>query len=149
MFDIRMYRVALIVVVMILFSGCTIKKQDHGYDFDAESLKSLKINSSSKESVRKNLGSPSAVSSFDKNIWYYIALQTKNIAILKPKINRYKVLELKFKKDTLSEMVLYTNDKVRRLDPKNWESPVRGNNNNAFQDFLYNIGRFNKPIGKK
>ncbi len=149
MFNIRMYRVVLIVVVMILFSGCTVKKLDHGYDFDAESLKTLKINSSSKASVRKALGSPSAVSSFDKNIWYYIALQTKSIAILKPKINRYKVLELKFKKDTLSEMVLYTNDKVRRLDPKNWESPVRGNNSNAFQDFLYNIGRFNKPVGKK
>ena len=132
---------------MSLISGCTIKKQDHGYDFDGDDLKKLKINISMSE-VTKIMGTPSAISSINKNIWYYISLKTKQVAILRPKVNNYKVLELKFSNNKLTHITLYTNDKLRKLDFKKWETPVRGSNEDLLQDFLYNIGRFNKALKK-
>ena len=136
---------SLFFAAVLLLAGCTIKTQEHGYDFDNESLKNLKVTSSSKEEIKKVMGSPLAVSSLDNNTWYYISLTTKSVAILRPKISHYKVLELKFDKNNkLSEVALYTNDKIKKLDFKQWESPLRGSKNDLLQDFLYNMGRFNK-----
>lgn len=144
-----MYKVILIIVITIFFSNCTIKTQDHGYDFDVNDFKKLKYSNTSKQEVRKIMGSPSAISSVDSNVWYYILLQTKNIAILKPKINKYKVLELKFNNNKLSDLVVYTDNKLRKLDFNKWESPVHGNNESLIHDFFYNIGRFNKASKKE
>ena len=144
-----MFRCFFVVFMTMLLVSCTIKKQDHGYDFDNEVLKNFKVKTSTKHDVQKIMGSPSAVSVIDKNVWYYISLKTKSIAILKPKINNYKVLELKFdKQGKLSEMLLYTNDKIKKLDFKKWESPLRGSNDSSLSDFFYNIGRFNKATNK-
>jgi outer membrane protein assembly factor BamE (lipoprotein component of BamABCDE complex) len=84
-------------------------------------------------------------------VWYYIYLKTKSIAILRPKVNNYKVVEVHFDKhDKLSSVILYTNDKIKKLNFKQWESPLRGSKEDLLQDFLYNMGRFNKaaPVKK-
>lgn len=148
--SVRMLRYLLVIFVACFFVSCTIK-QDHGYDFNNEDLKHLKIKSSSKAEIQKAMGSPSAMSSIDKNVWYYIYLKTKSIAILRPKVNNYKVVEVHFDKhDKLSSVILYTNDKIKKLNFKQWESPLRGSKEDLLQDFLYNMGRFNKaaPVKK-
>lgn len=145
-----MLRYFLVIFVVVLVSACTIKTQDHGYDFNNEDLKKLKVQRPSKEEVRRIMGEPSVISSIDTNSWYYISLKTKNIAILKPKISKYKVLELKFdKKDRVYEVIDYSNDKIKKLDFNKWESPSRGSKDDLLQDFIYNMGRFNKPLNKK
>ena len=145
---VRIFKALVAIIAIAILAGCTVKKQDHGYDFDGYSLKNLQLNSS-KEAVLKIMGSPSAISSISDNSWYYISLETKNIVILRPKINKYKVLELIFKHNKLSDIQLYTNDKLKKLEFKKWETPVQGSDNNLLQDFFYNMGRFNKHSKEK
>ena len=138
-----------IILIFLFIAGCTIKLVNHGYVFEEENIKKLKKGETTKSQVLENLGSPSVISSFDKNIWYYIHTKTKQISMLKPKNVNEKILQISFKNNTVNKLYLYEDDQVKSFYFDGDETPVRGDDTGVLKDFMQNLGRFNKSRIKK
>ncbi len=61
----------------------------------------MKVGEDTRSSVLTKLGSPSAVATFDPNIWYYMTQSSDKVAYLRPQIKSRTVIAITF--DTSSE----------------------------------------------
>lgn len=136
----------LIVVSFIIINlvSCTVKSARHGYLFENSQVSQLKQNKTTKMQVMQIMGSPSTISAFDKNIWYYISNETKQLSMLKPKNIHQKILQLKFKNNKIAYINTYESSDVRGFVFDGDESAIRGDDTGVLKDFVQNLGRFNK-----
>ena len=90
-----MKKLLYIFFLSLIVSNCSFKKvvQHHGVPFLEKKQKSLIINESTTNDIRKILGAPSTQSKFDNDIWIYI---------------ERKQTQSKLK--NLGKMVVYKND---------------------------------------
>jgi len=138
----------LIILPFFFLSSCIVNMSNHGYEQDAENFMDLKANKSHKSDVLNEAGSPSVVSTFNQNIWYYISTKTRRVSILNPKVVESRVIQLNFNNsDVLSDVVIYSIDTHRALAFSKSQSSIKGDDTGLLKDFFYNFGRFNK-LGK-
>ena len=96
-----MYKILYIVFFSIIVSNCSFKKvvKHHGVPFLDKKQKTLIINKSTSNDIRKILGSPLTKSKFDKDVWIYIERKQtqsniKNLGKMKIFKNDVLVLEI-------------------------------------------------------
>jgi outer membrane protein assembly factor BamE (lipoprotein component of BamABCDE complex) len=96
-----MLKFFLIFISTILLTNCTFKKVDkhHGVPFLEKKQKLLVVDESNKNDIKKILGTPSAISKFDSDIWIYIERkltqsELKNFGRMKVLENNVLVLEI-------------------------------------------------------
>jgi len=96
-----MLKFFLIFISSILITNCTFKKVDkhHGVPFLEKKQKLLVVDESNKNDIKKILGTPSAISKFDSDIWIYIERkltqsELKNFGRMKVLENNVLVLEI-------------------------------------------------------
>ena len=88
-------------------------------------------------------GSPSATSTFDPNLWYYVTQVTERIAFYNPRVASREVVALNFDKD--NERVLAVNSytlkdgKVIAFNGR--ETPTRGRELTILEQLLGNVSR--------
>jgi outer membrane protein assembly factor BamE (lipoprotein component of BamABCDE complex) len=103
----------------------------------------MKVGEDTRSTVLTKLGSPSAVATFDPNVWYYMSQQSDKVAYLRPQIKSRTVIAITF--DKSSEKVTA----VRKLGLGDGyqvayvkrETPTRGRELSAFEQLLGTIGR--------
>lgn len=138
-------KIFLVFLSIFLFNSCIVSVTNHGYEQDPDNFIRLKSNKSHKSDVIREAGSPSVISSFDKNIWYYVTTKTKRISAFKPKVIESRVIQLKFNNvDVLSNVSIFTINEHRELKFNRSESAVKGDDTSPLKDFFHNFGRFNK-----
>ena len=59
-------------------------------------MEKLEVGTQSREDVVRLIGSPSAVATFNPNVWYYITQKQEYYAFLKPTITEQNVMQLTF-----------------------------------------------------
>lgn len=77
-------------------SACELRTNTQGNVVDPQLLEQVKPGELNKEQVQTLLGTPSSVSTFDRNTWYYISKQTQRIAFLSPDVLEQQVIEIDF-----------------------------------------------------
>lgn len=89
---------ALLAVVAVLASAaaCAPRVTSNGNLPDAELVKEIKPGVHTRAEVIRMIGSPSSVSTFDKNTWYYISKKTETLAFFEPKVVDQQVLLIRF-----------------------------------------------------
>jgi outer membrane protein assembly factor BamE (lipoprotein component of BamABCDE complex) len=103
----------------------------------------MKVGEDTRSTVLTKLGSPSAVATFDPNIWYYVTQTSDKVAYLRPQLKSRTVIAISF--DKASEKVV----EVRTLGLGdgyqvayvNRETPTRGRELSVFEQLLGTIGR--------
>jgi outer membrane protein assembly factor BamE (lipoprotein component of BamABCDE complex) len=65
---------------------------------DPDLLSQIKPGELSKQQVQSLIGTPSSVSTFDQNTWYYISKETQRYAFFDPELINQKVIEIDFDK---------------------------------------------------
>ena len=131
----------------LVAAGCTPIVSNRGNMLDEERIAQVKPGTSSKNDVFEALGSPTIVSTFDDNTWYYVGQRTEREAFFEPELVAHKVIEIKFD-DT---------DHVRTVDRIGLEqttevaafpetTPAAGREITFMEQLLGNIGR---PSSKK
>ena len=80
----------------LILAGCQPIVANRGNMLDEDRITQVKAGSSSKNDVFEALGSPSIVSTFDDNTWYYIGQRTEREAFFKPVITDRKVIAVQF-----------------------------------------------------
>lgn len=96
-----------------------------------------------REDVRSALGSPSAVSTFDDNTWYYIGRRTEQFAFFKRKTIEQQVLIIRFgsdgRVDSVSQLDKSDGREVALVER---ETPSAGRKLGLLEQLFGNIGRF-------
>jgi outer membrane protein assembly factor BamE (lipoprotein component of BamABCDE complex) len=87
-----------LIVVLAGLAACTPRTNVQGNVVDPDLLSQIKPGEIKKEEVQALIGTPSSVSPFDQNTWYYISKSTRRFAFLKPEILEQKVIEIEFDK---------------------------------------------------
>jgi outer membrane protein assembly factor BamE (lipoprotein component of BamABCDE complex) len=101
-----------------------------------------KVGTDTKSSVLARLGSPSAVSTFDPNVWFYISQVTSTQSFYLPKAVRRDIVVLTFNKE---------DEKVAKLDTLSLkdgrviafngrETPTRGRQLTALEQIIGSLG---------
>lgn len=125
--------------------GCQAITTYSGYQAIEESPKDVKVGIDTRTTVRSTLGSPSAVSTFDPNVWYFITQVKERVAFRRPQITSRTIIAVTFDRDT---EVVRTVEQFGLKDGKviafnSRETPTRGRELTVLEQLLGNVGRGN------
>jgi outer membrane protein assembly factor BamE (lipoprotein component of BamABCDE complex) len=121
------------LAVPLLLAGCTPIVANRGNMLDEDRIAQVKPGVSSKNDVFEALGSPSVVSTFDDNTWYYVGQRTEREAFFKPEVTDRKIIEVSL-------------DTAVDVQPLDETTPAAGRELTFMEQLLGNIGR---PSSKK
>jgi outer membrane protein assembly factor BamE (lipoprotein component of BamABCDE complex) len=126
----------------ILVTGCTPVTAYQGYQPIDVKPGEIKVGDDSKQTVRTKLGSPTTVSTFEPNIWYYMNQITDQFGAYQPRTRSREIVAISFDKD--SEKVLSVNSLTtkdgRVIAFNGRETPTTGQELGILDQLLSNLG---------
>jgi outer membrane protein assembly factor BamE (lipoprotein component of BamABCDE complex) len=139
---IRRLAIAL-VAVGALSAACTPSVSFQGYQAIEARPADVKVGADTKNTVRTKLGSPSTISTFDPNVWFYISQVSQHQAFYKPKIIRRDVVAISFSKDdqTVTKVDTLSLKDGRVLAFNGRETPTRGRPLGVMEQLLGTLGQ--------
>jgi len=146
----RSWAIVLCAVALGL-SGCASRLDARGNLLDPEKVLEIQPGELTREEVVEILGSPSSITAFGSDTWYYIAQRTKTFAFFAPKVTERQVLVVKFAKDgKVTAVETVGLDRGQEIDPVERKTPTHGNKITFFEQIVGNLGRFrNKSAAKE
>ncbi len=140
-----MWRILVLSVLSFATVACQARIDTHGFMPDRTLIDQIEAGKQNRQTVAQILGSPSTISTFDANIWYYITQQTKNYAFFKPEIIDQTVLVVAFDDGgTVAEVRQYTIEDGLIVDPVTRKTPTVGKELTILQQLFGNVGRFSR-----
>jgi outer membrane protein assembly factor BamE (lipoprotein component of BamABCDE complex) len=126
-----------------LIQGCTPISAYQGFQVVDTKPTDLKVGEDTKSTVLAHLGSPSSVSTFDPNIWFYISQVSEHQAFYSAKTTRRDVVAVSFDKE---------NEKVAKIDTLSLkdgrviayngrETPTRGRSLSVLEQIIGTLGQ--------
>lgn len=135
---------ALFCVVLFSTSACVKTVRQVGYNFENAKTDSFKVGKTRKALVKRELGSPSIISTYGDDTWYYIATEYESVAFFKPKIKQQRVLQVKFNKDqTIKSIKEFDELDARDVSFSAEKTKTEGHDIGILGQLLGNVGRFN------
>jgi outer membrane protein assembly factor BamE (lipoprotein component of BamABCDE complex) len=132
-----------LVAVGSLTAACTPAVSYQGYQAIEARPADVKVGADTKNSVRAKLGTPSSVSTFDPNTWFYISQITQREAFYKPRTIRRDVVAISFNKDdeTVAKVDSLSLKDGRVIAFNGRETPTRGRQLSILEQLLGNLGQ--------
>ena len=144
----RLLSGAAAAAIVFAAGACSQTVENHGNIPDPEIVTSIRIGKTNREQVSEMLGTPSAVSTFDKESWYYIGARTSRFAFLEPEILERKVLVVRFdEKGIVQQLGALSKEDGREVQIVERKTPTRGRELTILEQLIGNIGRFSGGEG--
>jgi outer membrane protein assembly factor BamE (lipoprotein component of BamABCDE complex) len=105
--------------------------------------KDVTVGTDTKSTVRAKLGSPSATSTFDPNVWFYVNQVKQRIAFRKPQVVRRDITAIAFNKDSelVEEVKTFGLKDGKVIAYNDRETPTRGREMTILEQLLGSVGR--------
>lgn len=133
-------------IVALVGCGGVRQMENRGYIATKPIEKEIEIGKTSKEDVRRVLGSPSTMSSYPPETWYYISRERETVAFLAPELKGQKVARIEFDEaGKVSKFEQFGKDAAREMDYVERKTPTEGRTLGLAEQLLGNLGRFNTP----
>ena len=133
------------VVMCVALVACAPRLDTRGNFPDPEQLTKIKPGQHTRIQVAEIIGSPSNISTFDLETWYYVSQRTETTAFFEPDVKTRQVVILRFDKGgTLTDVRTIGLEDGRNLLPVERETPTSGNEITFIEQLLGNLGKFNK-----
>ena len=125
-----------------LTTACTPAVSFQGYQAIDAKPADVKVGEA-KDVVRTRLGSPSVVSTFDPNVWFYISQVTSREAFYRPRNLRREVVAISFDKDSqaVTQVDSLTLRDGRVIAYNGRETPTRGRSLSVLEQILGTLGQ--------
>ena len=128
---------------VVMLAGCASDVTQRGNLPDLDKLASITPGEATFRDVALTLGSPSTVSTFKTEVWYYIAARTQETAFFRPSVLDQQVVVIAFDDaGTVSSIARYDMDDARDIEPVDRVTPTSGKELSFIQQIIGNIGRF-------
>lgn len=120
--------------------------ESRGY-VEAEAVRDkLTVGESTRNDVQRLLGSPSTVSAYPPETWFYVSRRTEAVGFLKPELTEQKVAAIEFNEEGyVSKLENIGVEAAQEMDYVDRETPTSGKSLGFFEQLLGNVGRFNSP----
>ncbi|MDO8297062.1 MAG: outer membrane protein assembly factor BamE [Caulobacter sp.] len=130
-------------IVLMSTGACMPMTTYSGFQAIEVNPADIKTGDDTKSTVLGKLGSPSAKSTFDPNVWFYMSQVTDRVAFYQPRVAARNVFAITF--DPATEQVTAVNSYTLR-DGKVFaynsrETPTRGRELSILEQLLGNVGR--------
>lgn len=139
----RLLRPLVAGLLVLGLGACAKEVVVRGNLPDPDTLASIQPGAVNKLQVQELLGSPSTVSSFEDQTWYYIGHKEQQIAFLQPTLLERTVYVVTFNDaDIVTQTARYTLEDGRIIDPVSRTTPTEGRELTVLQQIFGNLGRF-------
>ncbi|MCR5880344.1 outer membrane protein assembly factor BamE [Phenylobacterium sp. J367] len=134
---------AAVALGLMTTAGCAPITSYSGFQAIESDPKDVAVGTDTKSTVRAKLGSPSATSTFDPNVWFYMNQVKQRVAFRKPQVTARNVTAITFNKDSeLVESVnAYTLKDGKVIAFNGRETPTRGRELTVLEQLLGTVGR--------
>ena len=134
---------AIGLAAMGALSACSPSVATHGHSLDQEQLAKVREGQTSRQEVLQLMGSPSALSTFDDDAWYYVTQRTEKLSFYQEDVVEQEVVTISFDdRDRVASVERHGLDQVASIDPVNRVTPTAGASPSIFEQLISNIGRF-------
>ena len=133
--------------VASFLTACDNFVDQHGFAATPGSVDKVEIGTQSREDVVRLIGSPSAVATFNPNVWYYISQRQETFAFLKTKLVDQNVMQLTFNDaGRLEAIKKYDLSDAEHITMVSRITPTAGKELTILEQILGNVGRFASPV---
>jgi outer membrane protein assembly factor BamE (lipoprotein component of BamABCDE complex) len=125
-----------------LISACTPTTSFQGFQAIDARPQDVQAGVDTKETVRSKLGTPSAVSDFDPDVWFYISQVAEHQSFYRPRLLRRDVVAISFNKggDTVANVDTLSLKDGRVVAYNGHETPTRGRELTVLEQLIGSIG---------
>jgi len=136
----------LLLTASLALAACDNVVDQRGFAPTPGSVEKLEIDTQSREDVVRLIGTPSAVATFNPNVWYYISQKQESFAFLRPWITDQSVMQLTFNESgRLQTMKKYDLKDAEHITMVSRITPTAGKELTILEQILGNVGRFSTP----
>lgn len=137
-------RIVLLSFVAVLpVLACAPTVSQHGHAFDDELLSDITPGSTSRDEVRRLLGSPSTTATLNDDLWYYISQRRERMSFYQSEITDQEVVTISFDDRGIVEDVRrHDMAQAMAVEPHPDETRTLGNEFTILEQLIGNIGRF-------
>jgi outer membrane protein assembly factor BamE (lipoprotein component of BamABCDE complex) len=134
------------LAVAYFLTACDNFVDQHGFAATPGSVDKIEIGTQSREDVVRLIGSPSAVATFNPNVWYYISQRQETFAFFKAQLVDQKVMQLTFNDaGRLEAIKKYDLNDAEHITMVSRITPTVGKELTVLEQILGNVGRFAAP----
>ena len=134
---------AALAVGYLSVAACAPISSYSGFQAIESDPKDVKVGVDTKSTVRGKLGSPSATSTFDPNIWFYMNQVKQRVAFRRPQVVARNVTAIAFNKESeqVESVRNYTLKDGKVIAYNGRETPTRGREMTILEQMLGAVGR--------
>lgn len=134
----------------LALGACVPQVSNHGYRLDEAALAQIEPGRTTRDQVRQLLGSPSALTTFDGSVWYYVSQRTERMSFYQEDVVNRDVVSIAFDDaGTVTRIDRHGLEQGHDVTLVDRETPTAGSELTALEQFIGNIGRFNPPADQR
>lgn len=132
----------LIPLLLLGLTACAPTIANRGQIIDPEKLANVQAGLSTREDVVMLLGSPTQVSTFNENKWYYIGRSTAQTSFFDPEVIEQKAVVISFDDMGTVEDVTEQDPKIaQNIEPVSRKTKTHGRRTTVIEQLVGNLGR--------
>lgn len=140
--------VAVLAAAMLMTSACTADINIRGNSVNKDALAKIRPGMENRAAVRNLLGSPTNISTFSNETWFYISQKDRTVAFSRPISLSREIVAISFdKQDRVAGIKQYSLANARKIKPEKRVTPTPGKEFGILEQLLGNLGRFEAPEG--
>ncbi|MGO1117264.1 outer membrane protein assembly factor BamE [Rhodovibrionaceae bacterium A322] len=133
----------LLLTTLLGLGACEYQVNVRGNMPDPDEVAEILPGISNRSDVSEILGSPSTVSTFEDQVWYYIGQRTEQLAFFAPETTDRSVLVIEFNENgVVDDTRFYTVEDGKVIDHVSRKTPTHGKELTVVQQLIGNLGRF-------
>jgi len=139
-------RTALLLTCLLSIGACSPVVTTHGNMLPKHKIEAVVPNVTGRGDIVNNWGPPTMVSPFDPNTWYYVGETDSQQGIFEHDVEKRQLVKITFNaEDKVAEITNVDPKQGKDVDVVSRKTPSAGKEYTAVQQFIGNLGKFNKP----
>lgn len=135
-----------LIAAMAILAACEEQVDVRGNMPDPRAVEDIRPGQTTRAEVEDMLGAPSAVATFEDEVWYYIGGRVKTVSFFRPEVLDRKVITVRFNGSGVVESIEHQDaSEERNIAIVSRETPTRGKDLTVLQQIIGNLGRFGSP----
>ena len=141
----RLWIASASLLLAVVMAACSPTIREHGQKLDEDAIARIHPGVTAREEVLRLMGSPTTVAAFDGNAWLYVNQKMAHKAFFRPELVDQKVVIVRFdERGIVTRIETRGLDEARSIEPVADATPTMGNELTIWEQFIGNIGRFNR-----
>jgi outer membrane protein assembly factor BamE (lipoprotein component of BamABCDE complex) len=125
-------------------SACQSRLEVRGIELDPQALSQVKPGTTTKAQVAQLLGTPSNVSTFNPDVWYYISSRDTRVPFENPVMLDQKIYVVEFDDFGRVKDIQMQQNSNREVAMNARTTPAPGKELTVFEQLIGNFGRFSR-----